>query len=171
VTEPLPAPGDGPPNDRPPGDGPARLAQVPRPALILGFAGLIPFIACAAGAWASEIGDSLILVTAQVGYGAIVLGFLGAVHWGLAIAEAAADNWRRLLPAVLPVIVGWVAFMLPAPLGLALLALGFAGAYFADRAAVTANRAPAWYAALRKPLTLVVLLSLAASYGALAAKL
>jgi hypothetical protein len=43
--------------------------------------------------------------------------------------------------------------------------------YFADRAAATANRAPEWYAALRKPLTLLVLLSLAASYGALAAKL
>lgn len=153
------------------GGGRARLAEVPRAALILGFAGLIPFLACAAGAWASGVGDGLILVTMQIGYGAIVLGFLGAVHWGLAIAEAAADNWRRLLPGVLPALIGWIAFLLPAPLGLALLALGFAGAYFADRAAVTANRAPAWYAALRKPLTLVVLLSLAASYGALAAKL
>jgi len=153
------------------GGGRARLAEVPRPALILGFAGLVPFLACAAGAWASGVGDSLILVTAQIGYGAIVLGFLGAVHWGLAIAQAAADNWRRLLPAVLPALAGWIAFMLPAPLGLALLALGFAGIHFADRAAVTANRAPAWYAALRRPLTLLVLLSLAASYGALAAKL
>ncbi|HMA13915.1 MAG: DUF3429 domain-containing protein [Bacteroidota bacterium] len=151
--------------------GRARLAAVPHPALILGFAGLIPFLACAAGAWAGAAGDSLILVTAQIGYGAVVLGFLGAVHWGLAIAQAAADNWRRLLPAVLPALLGWIAFLLPAPLGLALLALGFAGAYFADRAAVTANRAPAWYAALRKPLTLVVLLSLGASYGALAAKI
>ena len=149
----------------------ARLAEVPRPALILGFAGLLPFVACAAGAWAVGGPGYLILITLQIEYGAIVLGFLGAVHWGLAMAEAAADNWRRLAPAVLPALVGWTALMIPAPVGLLLLALGFAGMYFADRAAATANRAPEWYAALRKSLTLLVLLSLAASYGALATQL
>lgn len=148
----------------------ARLAEVPRPALVLGFAEVIPLLACAIGAWLGGRGASLQLVSAEIGYGAIVLGFLGAVHWGLAIAEGAADNWRRLLPAVLPALLGWIALLLPAPSGLAILALGFAGTDAAERAAVTANRAPVWYAALRKPLTLTVLVSLAASYGALAAK-
>lgn len=149
----------------------ARLGEVPRPALILGFAGLLPFLACAAGAWAAGDPAYIILINLQMAYGAIVLSFLGAVHWGLALAQEAADNWRRLGPAVLPALVGWIALMIPNPLGLLLLALGFVGMFFADRAAVTANRAPAWYAALRKPLTLAVLLSLAASYAALAAKL
>jgi hypothetical protein len=149
----------------------ARLAEVPRPALLLGFAGLLPFFACAAGAWVLDHAAVIIAVNLELAYGAIVLGFLGAVHWGLALAEAAADNWRRLVPAVLPALIGWIALMIPSPLGLVLLALGFVAMYFADRAAVTANRAPTWYAALRKPLTLLVLLSLAASYGALAAKL
>jgi len=149
----------------------AGLAEVPRPALVLGFAGLVPFFATTAGAWALGSPGFLLCVNLQLAYGAIVLGFLGAVHWGLALAEAAADNWRRLVPSVLPALAGWLALMLPAPLGLLLLALGFVAMFFADRAAVTANRAPAWYAALRKPLTLLVLLSLAGSYGALAAKL
>jgi hypothetical protein len=149
----------------------ARLAQVPRPPLILGFAGLIPFFACAAGAWLLGNPATTIAVNLQLTYGAVVLSFLGAVYWGLALAEAAAGNWRRMTPAVLPALVGWAALMIPSTLGLVLLAAGFAGTFLADRAAVTANRAPAWYAALRKPLTLLVLLSLAASYAALAAKL
>ncbi|MGF1628971.1 MAG: DUF3429 domain-containing protein [Kiloniellaceae bacterium] len=147
------------------------LGDVPRPALILGFAGLLPFAACAAGAWATGEPAYFLLVNMQMAYGAVVLSFLGAVHWGLALAQEAAGNWRRLGPSVLPALAGWIALMIPSPLGLLLLALGFVGMFFADRAAVTANRAPAWYAALRKPLTLLVLLSLAASYAALVAKL
>jgi hypothetical protein len=149
----------------------ARLGEVPRPALILGFAGLLPFVVCVAGAWATGDPAYFIFVNMQMAYGAVVLSFLGAVHWGLALAQEAAGNWRRLGLSVLPALTGWIALMIPSPLGLLLLALGFVGMFFADRAAVTANRAPAWYAALRKPLTLLVLLSLAASYAALAAKL
>ncbi|MGD1878131.1 MAG: DUF3429 domain-containing protein [Kiloniellaceae bacterium] len=149
----------------------ARLSDVPRPALALGLAGLLPFLACAAAAWAAGDRAYVIIVNLQMAYGAVILSFLGAVHWGLALAQNDAGNWRRLGLSVLPALAGWLALMIPNALGLLLLAVGFVGVFFADRRSVAAGRAPAWYKALRKPLTLVVVLCLAASYGALAARL
>jgi hypothetical protein len=148
----------------------AGLGDVPRPALVLGGAGLIPFLAGVAGVWTLDYPDFFLALNLMMAYAAVVLAFLGAVHWGLALAQEAAGNWRRLAPAVLPTLAGWFALMLPNALGLLLLAIGFAGVFLADRAAVTANRAPAWYKALRKPLTLVVLAGLAACYAALAVR-
>lgn len=148
----------------------AGLGDVPRPALVLGGAGLIPFLAGVAGVWTLDYPDFFLALNLMMAYAAVVLAFLGAVHWGLALAQEAAGNWRRLAPSVLPALAGWFALMLPNALGLLLLAIGFAGAFLADRAAVTANRAPAWYRALRKPLTLVVLAGLAACYAALAVR-
>jgi hypothetical protein len=148
----------------------AGLGDVPRPALVLGGAGLIPFLAGVAGVWTLDYPDFFLALNLMMAYAAVVLAFLGAVHWGLALAQEAAGNWGRLAPSVLPALAGWSALMLPNALGLLLLAIGFAGAFLADRAAVTANRAPAWYKALRKPLTLVVLAGLAACYAALAVR-
>lgn len=148
----------------------AGLSSVPRPALVLGFAGLIPFLAGVAGVWALGYPDFILVLNLTMAYAGVILAFLGAVHWGLALAQEAGGNWRRLAPSVLPALAGWFALMLPNALGLLLLAIGYAGVFLADRAAVTANRAPAWYKALRKPLTLIVLASLAACYAALAVR-
>lgn len=155
------------PEPQSPTDAQAGLAAVPRPVLMLGAASLIPFLAGVAGVWSLTYPDYFLALNLMMAYAAVILAFLGAVHWGLALAQEAAGNWRRLLPSVLPALAGWLALMLPNALGLLLLAIGFAGVFLADRAAVTANRAPGWYKALRKPLTLVVLASLAACYAAL----
>ena len=149
----------------------AALGDVPRPALILGFAGLLPFLAGAIGAWVAGYPDFILLVNLQMAYGAVILAFMGAVHWGLAMAQADAGNWRRLALSVLPALAGWVALILPVGLGLLLLALGFVGVFFADLRSVAGGRAPIWYKALRKPLTIIVLACLAAAYGAVATHL
>jgi hypothetical protein len=149
----------------------ARLGEVPRPALVLGFAGLLPFLGGTLGAWWLGYPDFVIALNLQMAYGAVILSFLGAAHWGLALAQDAGGDWRRLGVAVLPALAGWVALMIPNALGLLLLAIGFGGVFLADRQAVAAGRAPAWYKALRKPLTLLVLLCLGGSYAALAYRL
>ena len=153
------------------GAGPrASLRDVPRPALVLGVAGLIPFLAGIAGVWALGYPAYILALNLTMAYAAVILAFLGAVHWGLALAQGAAGNWRRLAPSVLPALAGWFALILPNAFGLLLLAVGFAAVFLVDRTAVAAGRAPGWYKALRKPLTLVVLASLAASYAALAVR-
>ena len=141
---------------------------MPRPALVLGLAGLLPFLAGAAGAWVAGSPAYIIVINMQMAYGAVVLSFLGAVHWGLAMAQDDAVRWRRLGFPIMPALAGWLALMLPNPLGLVLLVLGFVAVFFAD---LRSPRLPPWYKALRKPLTLVTILCLATSYAALVARL
>jgi len=151
--------------------GPAARAQVtdvPRPALVLSLLGLLPFLAGSAGAWAAGSPAYIIVINMTMAYGAVVLSFLGAVHWGLAMAQDDAARWRRLGFPVMPALTGWLALIVPNPLGLVLLILGFAAVFFAE---LRSPRLPPWYKALRKPLTLVTLFCLAASYAALAARL
>jgi len=145
--------------------------HIPRPALVLGFAGLLPFLASALAAWLVDDRLFAVAVNLKVAYGAVILSFLGAVHWGLALAQGDAANWRRLGLSVLPALAGWLALVISLPLGLLLLAVGFVAVFFADLRTVAAGRAPSWYKTLRKALTLIVLLSLAASYAALMARL
>lgn len=149
----------------------ARLSETPRPALILGLVGLLPFLATTLGAWVIDDRQFIFAVNLQVAYGAIILSFLGAVHWGLAMAQDDAGNWRRLGLSVLPALAGWLALMISIPLGLLLLALAFVAVFFADLRSVAAGRTPAWYRVLRKPLTLIVLACLVTTYAALASRL
>lgn len=148
-----------------------RLADVPRAALVLGFAGLVPFVAGSVIAFFAGYPGAILVLNLQMAYAAVILSFMGAVHWGLAMAQDDAGNWRRLGLAVLPALAGWAALMIPNGLGLVLLAFGFAAVFFADLRSVDAGRAPGWYRVLRKPLTAVVLACLAADYLALVAVL
>ena len=142
------------------------LKDVPRPALVLALAGATPFVAAPI---AMLFGPDWLKLTAYVhaiNYAAIALGFVGAVHWGLAMTAASAD-WRWYGAATLPALAGWLALGLiqPAP-KLLLLGFGFAGVYMADVRAVRAGAAPGWYLGLRNPLTVVVLVSLLAMLAA-----
>ena len=143
------------------GDG---LAAVPRPALMLGLGGLIPF-------WAGAVLPILrpdlapVLTPALLGYAAVILAFMGAVHWGLAMADRdPAAAWLRYGGSVVPPLVAWVALLLPPPAGLAVFVAAFALLYAADRRAVAAGWAPAWYPALRRLLTALVVLALAVAF-------
>lgn len=148
--------------------GRATLAAVPRPALVLGFAGLIPFLASTLGVWLSGYPQSLIALDIQLAYGAVILSFMGAVHWGLAMADGPeAMSFHRLGWSVVPALAGWLALLLNPIYGLLLMVAGFAGVYFGDLRSIAADNTPAWYKALRKPLTIIVIASLASTYGAL----
>lgn len=150
------------------GSGTQRL-RVPRAAAWLGTLGLIPFVglslACAVidGAGKTEADFAL------VAYGAVILSFLGGVHWGSALTDSGSAQgnralFRRLTYSVVPALVGWVALLLPSPANLLTLIPAFLVLLAFDVHASRANEVPAWYPALRWPLTLVVTaaLSLAA---------
>ena len=143
---------------------PFNAAQPPRLAILLGYAGLIPFISGAIGIWITPPAWRTDVLTALLHYAAVILAFMGAIHWGLAMARERQDDaaHRQLGLSVLPALLGWLAISsgLPALLALALLISGFIGLYLADVHAVKLELAPRWYPALRKPLTAVVLISL-----------
>jgi hypothetical protein len=111
------------------------------------------------------------VVQALPGYGAVILSFLGGIHWGMAIAGPVAPPatataagrrlGRRLAWSVVPSLVGWAALLVPPVAGLFVLAAAFAVQLGIDLRATKRGAAPAWYPRLRVPLTLVVVASLA----------
>lgn len=87
-------------------------------------------------------------------YGAVILSFLGGIHWGVAMHHGGADASRQLAACMLPSLAAWIALTLEPPAALAMLAASFLFWWIYDRAVITTE----WYQALRRNLTATVLL-------------
>lgn len=143
--------------------------------LLLGFLGLIPFIVTAylACAWAPASAAKALI--ALLSYGAVTLAFLGAVHWGFALAEppdhlagpapvprSQDPAFRpRLVMGVLPALTGWLALLIgltvPAPVvALCVLIAGFLATNIAEHSAHRRGWVPPTYLWLRWLLTVIV---------------
>lgn len=95
----------------------------------------------------------------QIGYGAVLVSFLGAIHWGLEFAEKSSLKERtkfRYAVGVLAPMAAWPTIFLPLEWALTTQFLAFTGLYFADSRATTRGWAPAWYGPYRWVLTAVV---------------
>ncbi len=139
-------------------DAPAHPA-VPVVATRLGYAGLIPFVVGAALCFVPDIGWRGLGERLLLTYAAVILSFMGAIHWGIALREPAHAT-QLYLVSVLPALVAWLALLLPPLPAFALLATGFTLLFVFDLRCTRAGLLPAWYPLLRAPLTLVVLLCL-----------
>jgi hypothetical protein len=141
----------------------------PKLALLLGYAGLVPFVSGALGIWITPEGWRVVVLTALLDYAAVILAFMGAIHWGLAMRAENANEPAQLQLglSVVPPLLGWLAISSGMPIGLALplCLLAFGGLYAADLRAVKLGLAPQWYPSLRRPLTIVVCLSLLLAWG------
>lgn len=132
-------------------------------AILLGLAGLLPFIACGllATTPTGERGAE-----ALAAYGAVILAFLGGVHWGFALQEP-SKHWERarLALGIVPSLVGWVSLLLffavDVEAGLGLLLVGFVGTTFVESRAAAAGLVPSSYMRLRYVLSTVVIAVLA----------
>ena len=148
----------------PPEDIPedAREDTGPPLASLMGFGGLIPFFVCAGVAhsgvapWA---GLALIIIGV---YGAVILSFVGAVHWGLAMQGDRTQRW--FIWSVMPALYAWppIVFLDSRTAVLALVP-GFLMCWSVDRRVAAAGLIPAWYMRLRHMLTLGAAMGLAAA--------
>lgn len=111
-------------------------------ARLLGYAGLIPFVGAAALSQASG-SFAPVALAALVGYGATIVSFLGGIHWGLAFMKD-ADRGARFTWGVIPSLLAWVATLLPASAGLALLAGTLLLAWAVDRRVYPTLGLQAW---------------------------
>ncbi len=138
---------------------PLSRLEIPVPALVLGGGGLIPFLAPALILWFGPARWYPPAVLSLMAYGAVILSFLGAVHWGLALAKAqdTATLWRRLGWGVVPALLAWVALLLDPTAALWLLLGGFTIQYGVDHGYRRRGLVPDWYGRLRLGLTLVVI--------------
>lgn len=143
-------------------------ARIPIAPLALGIAGLVPFVGLSgiivlnAHLPAAEAWRALAL------YGAVILSFMGGVHWGLAMAMGAAARGSRAtagyLASIVPALVAWVTIAaLPPRPATTVLSFGFAMLLIYDLAATRRGDAPDWYATLRRWLTAIVLAALASA--------
>jgi hypothetical protein len=128
----------------------------------MGFGGLIPFFVCAGVAhsgvapWA---GLALIIIGI---YGALILSFVGAVHWGLAMQGDRSQRW--FIWSVMPALYAWPPIVfLDSRTALLALVPGFLMCWSVDRRAAAAGLIQAWYMRLRHMLTLGAAMGLAAA--------
>lgn len=130
--------------------------SLPPGASALGYGGLVPFVAGVLGIAVLDGDLQLFAARALRAYGAVILSFLGAVHWGLLLARPVSSAPRRLLAGVLPALAGWVALLLPERYGLALLVVAFGAFWLYEHRVLGARLLPEPYLGLRRNLTLGV---------------
>ena len=141
----------------------AKDAIILRPALLLGWAGVIPFALLTSAIVLGIEVSSLDPQGALRAYGATILSFLGGTQWGALLPrnqEEVSLPWRYGV-SVLPALLGLLCLLAPHTLGLVGLVAGFLGLFAFDLSAVRRGLAPGWYGRLRLQLTAAVVLLLA----------
>jgi hypothetical protein len=145
------------------------MTRIPRAALGLGLAGLLPFVWGAASQLSPALAEIGLAVAGprfvgpyvSLAYGTVILSFMSGVLWGFATRAAGSAVATGYALSVLPAL--WAFFMVgggPAAAAISLMA-GFAGLLGLDALFWRWNLAPPWWMRLRGLLTAVVLACLA----------
>ncbi|MFC3613878.1 DUF3429 domain-containing protein [Lutimaribacter marinistellae] len=141
------------------------MTRIPTAPLLLGLAGLIPFVWGALTyldgnlqAWGAQaLGPRFVGPYVQLFYGSVILSFMSGVLWGFATK---VDGSRAALGYVLSVLPAlWAFFMTgggPVSAGLNLM-FGFAALLLLDAAFSRWGLTPPWWMQLRILLTVIVL--------------
>ncbi len=139
-----------------------RLSTPPMSAMVLGVAGLIPFLGFAALAVSGYDGGfgtlGLSPRTILSAYGAVIASFLGGIRWGAAAAGGAAG--ADYLIAIVPSVFAWAALAAPAPWDLRILGALVLLWGFVDQDLSRRGRAPHWLSRMRLILSGVAGLAL-----------
>lgn len=123
-----------------------------------GYGGLIPFIGLTALAMVpSVLPFSLSASDLFLYWSAIILSFMAAIIWGLALFVAGVKEKPALSVAVGLTIVGWVALLLPNHFALVILVLAYAGLWRFEQTHSFKQVYSADYRRLRTQLTTVVI--------------
>ncbi|KAL2649362.1 hypothetical protein R1flu_017490 [Riccia fluitans] len=161
----------------------ADLENVPVPALGLGLAGAIPFVALTPGiASILPLPESLYAVhmEAQAAYGAVILTFLGGLHWGFAMVDNGGTSKSvfsrfsvrtlRYVWSVTPSLIAWQALLLPLAPKYAVLITSFGLVLGVDALFTRMGLLPPWYMPLRILLTSIAMLTTSRSTTFLVSK-
>ncbi|KZS89959.1 hypothetical protein SISNIDRAFT_458280 [Sistotremastrum niveocremeum HHB9708] len=154
----------------------AIASQVPQPVMVLGLAGALPYLGTsissiylarqagiAASGGTPGVDPNLAIAILndclhiQVTYGAVLLSFLGALHWGLEFAGyGGRQGYPRLLLGLTPVLIAWPTLALSPPAALLAQWVGFTGLWWADQKTTTAGWAPRWFSQYRFYLSILI---------------
>ncbi|XP_059200791.1 transmembrane protein 69-like [Centropristis striata] len=140
------------------------LTQAPKPALILGFSGLFPFLSPSLLMAETQLFIPEVAF-AQMVYGACIVSFLGGARWGFAIPDGspAQPDWRNLGNSVVPSLLAWLALLCRDNIaeGALVVIMGLGLSLHYDLTLLPGY--PSWFKAMRTVLTLVATFSLVAT--------
>ena len=137
---------------------------LPRSVAWLGYGGLLPFLALAPASLLDHH-HGAVWSDALFAYGAIILSFVGALHWGFAMSLPDLSERQRsalYIWSVVPALIAWPALLFSPPLAAPPLVFGFIAHYLQDRRLARQVTLPAWYLPLRRRLSSVACLCLVA---------
>ncbi|MCH7344401.1 DUF3429 domain-containing protein [Pelomonas sp. CA6] len=112
-------------------------------ALRLGYAGLIPFVLGALLTWLVREDAHYYVTLGLSAYAAVIISFLGGIHWGLAFRQEVPSP-QPFVWGVVPTLLAWVGVMMPAYAGLVVHGVALLACYAADRRSYPALGAGAW---------------------------
>ncbi len=137
----------------------------PLPALVLGGAGLLPFVGLALLVAFDSGAHRTLLLTALTEYAAIILSFVGALQWGYAVRRDArgVQAWLQYGWSVTPALIAWLSLQLPIRAGLMLQAAALCACFAVEDTIARVDWIPEWFKSLRGLLTVVAALSLLAT--------
>ena len=136
-------------------------SELPAYAKALGYGGLLPFIACGLSMLLlPDAGMREVTGRILVGYGAVILAFLGGVHWGLVLRTQSPRAGGMLAIGVVPSLLGWMTLLLSFETAVAVQVATFGGFWLYEHRMLGPSIVPPAYLALRRWLTLVAVASL-----------
>jgi len=145
------------------------MSRIPTAPLLLGLAGLVPFVWGAASYvsepladWgAANLGPRFVGPYIQLFYGAIILSFMSGVLWGFSTRASGGRAATGYVLSVIPAL--WTFFMTGGgPVGAGTnLIFGFLGVLILDFAFASWGLTPSWWLRLRVLLTAIVVACLA----------
>ncbi|HFB2048299.1 MAG: DUF3429 domain-containing protein [Hyphomicrobiaceae bacterium] len=137
--------------------------RTPLAALVWGWAGVIPFVVMTfVLVLADEIWKPKIELVLPL-YSAVILTFMGGVHWGIAMVKIHTSLWLYST-GIIPSIFAIISILLPSYYAVLVLISGFIILLATDIYLVSFEALPSWYGNLRIYLTLAVLICLTSAF-------
>ena len=123
---------------------------------LLGYLELIPFLASSLLIWTNQAHQYA--VQSLTIYAAVILTFIGGVHWGIAVQQSMNINSNRFryqfIYSVIPSLLAWVAIVFFNSSTLIILGFCFIVFWWLEKTHYQ-EHLPSWYLQLRNHLTLV----------------
>ena len=127
----------------------------------VGYAGAVPLLLCLGGVGLlPEYAWRELAQRTAIAWGAVLLAFTAAVHWGLALAGRLPWGAARLGASPAAALVGASGVVLGGQRGLAVLVVGHGGFWLYERRAL-GSQLPPVYLSLRRQMTFAICMLLA----------
>lgn len=141
--------------------------SIPKVALALSLLGALPFVGLSVGI-SLEIANKDLLLQPLFTYGAVVLSFLGGIHWGLGVSNAQTRPhvayFLYLLSVSMALLAWGVLFIAEPYLRLLAYAFLYAVVWGIDSLLYGRKLIPLWYFNLRGIVTPIVVVSMYVAY-------